>query len=107
MPHTRPGIYKSRLAEKQLRQDTPVPLHLKTVHSNQRRNAHQYAILFHLRQPMDTRLLFLHHRTPSHFSQETRSPFPSWSQGFTYSRKCTGYALQEPVVDVLAVGQKL
>lgn len=97
MPHTRSGIYKGRLAEQQSRQDTPV-LH------NQRRNAHQYAILFHLR---DTRLLYLHHPIPSHFSQETRSPFPSWSQRSTHSRKCTGYALQEPVVDVLAVGQKL
>jgi hypothetical protein len=107
MPHhTQPGIYKSWLAEKQLRQDTPVLRHLKTV-DNQRGNADNYAVLFHLHQSMDAHILFLHHRTPSHFSQETCSAFSSWSKGFTYSRKRTRYALREPVVDVQPVGKNL
>ena len=82
----------------------PVLPHLKKV-DNQRRLDH--GILFHLGQSMDARVLFLHHLIPLHASQETCSPFPSWSKGSTHSRERTGYALQEPVVDVLAVGQRV
>jgi hypothetical protein len=37
------------------------------------------AILLHLHQSMDAPFFHLHHRIPSHVSQETCSSFPSWS----------------------------
>ncbi|SRR6266403_296047 len=74
---------------KPLRQDTPALPRLKRV-DNQRRMlaAWHHCIVF------------------SHVSWETFSSFPSRSQRCTYSRECTGYASQEPMVDVLAVGAK-
>ena len=65
-------------------------------------------LVFHLHQSMGARFLLLHHRIPSHVSQEAPcSSSPSWSERFTYSRKCTGFASREPMVDLLAVGEEV